>query len=268
MNIADKKINFSFIAFTIIVVNATGLLLKYFDLDRYLIFVGFRFYLSFTLPLIIVVRYYLFPKLKEILIHPKYNKTFQPLGWIFLPLIIILIVLYFTKKIDIGDPDYFYEFGLSSIFDYPIYVIWNLPQLLFFVGFLILIQPALKFPFSQTLLIILLLFAYEFIPLNKIKVDYFDLISFVFISTSVSLLIKYFQNIYWISLFIFTVLWSALLSFGSNSQTMIHILFAAQYQTWDGFFDVVKGWGTYLLSAQLGITLFVVSLSALLKKSK
>ena len=267
MNNVEIKIKFSQIIFAIIIVNAIGLSLRYFDLDRYLIFIGFRFYLSLILPLLIVTRYSLFPKLKEILKQPKYNKTFQPLEWIFIPLIIVLIVLYFTKKIDVGDPDYFYEFGLSSIFDYPIYLIWNLLQLLFFVGFLILIQPTLKLPLLQTLLIILSLFAFEFIPMNKIKNDYLDLASFLFISLSVSLLVKYFQNIYWISIFIFTVLWSSLLAFGSNSQMMIHLLFAAQYQAWDGFFEVVKGLSIYLLPAQLALTALIISISAFFKKS-
>ena len=135
MDNIEIKIKFSQIVIAVIIVNAIGLSLRYFDLDRYLIFIGFRFFLSLILPLLIVIRYSLFSKLKEILKQPKYNKTFQPLGWIFIPLIIVLIVLYFTKRIDVGDPDYFYEFGLSSIFDYPIYLIWNLPQLLFFVGF-------------------------------------------------------------------------------------------------------------------------------------
>ncbi len=264
----DKKIGFSTIVIAIILVNAIGLLLRYFNLDRYIIFFGFRFYLSLILPFIIIFRYSILPKLKEILAYPKYNKTFQPLGWIFLPLIIVLMVLYVTKRIDVGDPDYFYEFGLSSIFDYPIYILWNLPQLLLFGSFLILIQPTLKFQFSLTLLIILFLFAFEFIPLNKMKVNYFDLSSFLFLAVSFSLLIKYFQNVYWISIILFTILWSNLLSFGSSSQTMIHILFAAQYQSWEGFFEVSKDLQMYLLPAQLALTMIVISLSVLIRKRK
>ncbi len=267
MEIAEIKIKSSLILFTIILVNAIGVLLRYLNLDCYFIFFGFRFYLSLFLPLIIIFRSTLFPKLKEILIRPKYNETFQPLGWIFLPLILVLLVLYFTKKIEIGDPDYFYEFGLSSIFDFPIYLIWNLPQLLMFFTFLFFIQSTFNSQFRYTFFIILFLFAYEFVPLDKSKFDIIGLLSLLLMSASLSFLIKYFQNIYWISIFTFTVLWGGLLAFGSNSKIMIHLLFAAQYQSWDGFFEVAKNWGSYLLPTQLAFTLIFISITILIKKS-
>ncbi len=264
---ADIKIKSTSIIIVIVLVNAIGLLLRYYDLDRYFIFIGFRFYLSLFLPIIIIFRSNIFSKLKEILSHPKYNKTYQPLGWIFIPIILVLAILYFTKKIDVGDPDYFYEFGLSSVFDFPIYVIWNLPQLIMFFTFLFLIQTSLKFPFAQTLLIILLLFIFEFIPIDKSKFNIIDLVSLLLIASSISFLIKYFQNIYWISLFTFIVLWSGMLAFGSNSETMIHLLFAAHYQSWDGFFEVAKNWENYLQPVQLAFTLILISISVLLRKS-
>ncbi len=263
----EKNIKLFTVVLVIFLVNAFGLILRYFELDRYIILFGFRFYLSLTLPFLIIIRFAA-PKLKELFIHPSYNKTFQPLGWIFLPLIILFSVLYFTKKIDIGDPDYFYEFGLSSIFDYPIYIVWNLPQLLMFSSFLILIQPAIKFRFSNSFLVILFLFAFEFIPFNKTKINFIDLSCLLLLSISVSFLIKFFQNVYWISIIVFTILWTNLLAFGNSSQAMIHLLFAARYDSWDGFFEIPKNWQSYLLPAQLAFTTIIISFSTLFKKSK
>ena len=264
----DGKINLPQIILAIILVNAAGLVLNYFNLDSYIILVGFRFHLSFVLPFLLILMNINTTKLKQNLLHPLYNKTFQPLSWIFLPFIILLAVLFILKKIEIGDPDYFYEFGLSSVVDYPIYLIWNLPQLLMFTAFLILIQPSLKFQSLSTMFITFLLFVFEFIPLHKAKLDVIDLVSLLLASLSIGFLVKYFQNIYWLAVIIFTIFWENLLAFGSGSPAMIHILFASQYESWDGFFDVAKNLHSYLLPFQLFITMVIINLSSLRKSSK
>ena len=255
------------IIIAIILVNAAGILLRYFALDSYIIFVGFRFHLSFILPFFLILWNLNSEKLKQAFLHPDYNKAFQPLGWIFLPLIILLAALFLLKKAEIGDPDYFYEFGMSSIVDYPIYLIWNFPQLLMFAAFLILVQPSIKFRIIYTSLITFLLFAFEFIPLGKAKFDLLDLTSLLLTSIFVALLIKYFQNIYWLAITIFTIFWVNLLAFGSNSPALIHILFASQYETWDGFFDVAKNLHSYLLPFQLIVTVIIIYFSSLRKSS-
>ena len=132
----NNRVKIVTIILLVIIVNALGLSLKYYKLDAYIIFIGFRFYLSLALPFILIYRNSYLGKIKQIVLHPEYNKTFQPLLWILLPLVLILASLFFTKQVAVGDPDYFYEFGLSSIFDYPIYIIWNMPQLVNVCNFL------------------------------------------------------------------------------------------------------------------------------------
>ncbi|MGA7721572.1 MAG: hypothetical protein WCA84_10385 [Ignavibacteriaceae bacterium] len=265
---ADDKIKIGSILLLIIFINAAGFLLKYYELDSYIIFVGFRFYISLILPFFIICRFSLFDNIKELFIHPLYNKTFQPLVWIFLPLLISLSFLYFTKQIGIGDPDYFYEFGLSSIFDYPLYVIWNLPHLLVFALFVILIQPAVKNKLSLLFIITLSCFVFVFFPIGSGKIDYLDIISLILIVASAVLILRYYQNIYWFSIIIFTILWTNILAFGSGSQLLIHILFASKYESWDGFFDVSKNLHSYLLPVQSGITFIIIVCSVLLRKIK
>jgi hypothetical protein len=103
---------------------------------------------------------------------------------------------------------------------------------------------------------------------NKTKINYFDIFSLVFILTSAVLIIRYFQNVYWFSIILFTILWSNILAFGSSSQTLIHMLFASKYEIWEGFFDVSKNIQRYLLPAQLGITLVLIACSVILRKTK
>ncbi len=251
----------------VVLVNAAGLALRLIKLDSYIILAGFRFHISLVLPFLLFLKSLNPPNLKQALLHPPYNKTFQPLGWIFFPLILLFIILYILKKIEIGDPEYFYEFGLSSIVDYPVYLIWNLPQLLMFACFIIVVQPSLKLQSPVTALIIFLLFAFEFIPLGKAKIDYLDLISLLFASLSIGLLVRYFQNIYWLAIIIFTIFWVNLLAFGSDSPLMIHILFAARYESWEGFFDIPKNLHSYLLPFQLLATAIIIYFSSL-KRSR
>jgi len=263
----NNKIKLSFIIYAVVFTNLIELLLKKLNFDSYIILVGFRFHLSLILPFFFIFRFNHLHDIKKFFIKPFYNRTFQPLSWIFIPLIIIFIVFYIIKKIKIGDPDYFYEFGLSSIIDYPIYFLWNLPQLLMFLIFLFLIQPVLKFKVIFTVIITILLFVSEFIPLYKTKINLFGIISLLFSAVGLSLLIKYFQNIYWISIIIFSIFWSSLLAFGCTSQTLIHILFAATYNSWEGFFKVSNGFVNYFLPLQLLITIILISFSAVKKKT-
>ncbi len=264
----DEKNHLPQIILALILANFAGTVLRHFGLDSYIILVGFRFHISLILPFLVIFKNINLEKLKQILLHPLYNKTIQPLSWIFLPLIILLAALFILKKIEIGDPDYFYEFGLSSIVDYPIYIIWNLPQLLMFAAFLLLIQPSLKLNTVYTALITFLLFSFEFIPFNKTKFDVIDFVSLLLASMSIGLLVKYFQNIYWLAITIFTIFWLNLLAFGTDSTAMIHILFASQYESWDGFFDVAKNLHSYLLPFQLLVTMLIIYFSSFKKSSK
>ena len=252
----------------VIFINTAGILLRHFNLDTYIILVGFRFHLSLILPLFFILDSEQFSPVKNLFKNPSYNKTFQPLGWIFLPLITMLAVLYFTKKIEIGDPEYFYEFGLSSIVDFPVYLIWNILQLLAFALFLTLTSSLFKQRFLYSFVIVLLLFAYEFIPLEKSKIDLYGLMSLFFSAIIISLLANYFQNIYWFSIIVFTIFWINLLAFGSQSEMLIHILFAARYSGWEGFFDIPKNFTNYLLPVQLGITTLLLAVASMIKKRK
>lgn len=252
----------------VIALNAAGILLRYFQLDPYMILVGFRFHISFILPLLIVFRKDQLAFIKQIFVDPHHKRTVLPLLWILFPVIILTGVLYYLHKADISDPEYFYEFGLSSVIDYPVYLLWNFPQLFCFFIFLALASTSSGKKFLLVSFITFLTFTFELAPFSLKSVNYLGIISLLFFSMSIGLLIKYFQNIYWFAIVIFSIFWIHFLAFGSGSEEIIHLLFASQYSSWDGFLEVNKLFAPYLLSIQLIITFILILVSSFFRKKK
>jgi hypothetical protein len=180
-----------------------------------------------------------------------------------LPLLIEAGGLYILQKIDIGDPDYFYEFGISSIADYPIYLIWNFPQMILFFFFLVSVSSISKFKFFTVAAAIFLLFAFELVSINKTIIPFRDLGILISCCIIYSILINYYRNIYWFGVSLFTLLWLAILAFGSSSKTMINLLFASQYNNWEGFFEVMKDYIPFTLPVYFGIALIISCITCL-----
>ncbi len=264
----EYKIKFFPLAFAIIAVNAAGILLRYFKLDPYVVLVGFRLHISFIFPLLIIFRKDQLAFIKQVFADPHHKRTVLPLLWVLFPVMIVIGVLYYQHKIVIGDPEYFYEFGLSSVVDYPVYLLWNFPQLFCFFIFLALAAAASKKKFILVSLISFLTFAFELIPFNLKNVDYSGITSLMLISLSIGLLIKYFQNIYWFAIVIFSIFWLHFLAFGTRSEEIIHLLFASQYSGWGGFLEVQKWFIPYLLPAQMFITFILILISSLFRKKR
>ncbi len=250
----NKGISYTSIILILIFINIIGITLRYFDLDTYLILFGFRFQLSLFLPIIIILRKIEKEFFLDVFKNPPYKKNTFYIYLLITPLLVILVILFFLKKIELGDPEYFYEFGFSSIADFPVYLVWNSLQLISFFLFLIYLSSFSKFRFSFNVLIIILLFAYKFIPLGKESINYYSFASFFMAAMITGILIKYFQNIYWLTVFSFSVLWINFLLFGSESEIIIHLLFASQYNAWEGFFTVSKNFNTFLLPAHFLLT--------------
>jgi hypothetical protein len=263
----DKGVRVPSIFFMLFATNIAGVLLRYFKLDTYLILLGFRFQLSLCLPFIIIFKKTEISFYKQLFKEPAVKKNFFFISLILLPVIILSAILLILNKIHFGDPEYFFEFGLSSIADFPVYLIWNSIQLIMFFSFLIIVSSNSKYKFSSTIFNIIILFAYMFIPLNG-KIDYFELTSFLIYTIIIGIFILHFQNIYWIIFSAFSILWLNILLFGSNSEMMINLLFASRYHSWEGFFSTAKEFRNYLLPAQLLITLIFLLLNLGKKKEK
>ena len=256
------------VIFAVVAVNIAGIVLRYFNLDTYIIIVGFRFHLSFVLPFLIIFRTYQLTFIKKLFTEPHFKKTILPLLWILLPVVLIIAVLFLLKKINIGDPEYFYEFGLSSIVDYPIYLLWNFPQIIMLFIFLTVSSTLYNKKIIIPFFLIIFLFLFELIPIGSIKFSATGILSLGLIAITSGLIIKYFQNIYWFAIFIFSVFWLYFLCFGSGSEAIINLLFAARYNSWEGFFSGNKNIVQYLLPVQLLLTFLLVLISSYIRKRR
>lgn len=255
----NKNINYLPFIVSIILVNAAGFLLRYFEFDTYIILLGFRFHISFIIPFILCFSFGLNDEIKNIFIQSRLKGWFSILFLVLIPVLVVIVSGYYFFKLDFTDPEYFYEFGLSSIVDYPVYLLWNFPQIaaLFIV---IKFYSGEKKIFIKSFIFLFCLFLFEFIPIEKLEIKYFSLIPFLLAVLIAALSISRFKNIYWFAIIIFTMLWINPLAFGSESQTMIKLLFARQYSSWEGFFSIDKKITMYILPVQLLLTLLVLFL--------
>ena len=257
---------FHFIA-CILITDIAGFFLRFYKLDTYFILIGFRFHISLFLPFLLLLYKADLHYIKSFFISLPYKRYSVLFLIVIIPLLIIYLSLYASKNISVGNPDYFYEFGLSSIVDYPVYLIWNLPQL--FMIFLFLNSTKREYQFIKITLMVILLFAFEFIPIHE-KINSVALTCLLILSLITAFLITNFKNIYLFSISVFSIFWISILSFGSSSKELINILFAARYEIWKGFFEVNKKFTEYVIPAYLGfvlLTLFLLSFVVLKDKS-
>ena len=269
--IGNNSVNNSIRSYSIfvalLIINLIGILLRYLGLDTYVILFGFRFQLSLVLPLLFFLK--VIPKdfIKDVFKNPKYGKGLFFISLLIIPLLILFAILFITRKIEFSDPEYFYEFGLSSIVDFPIYLVWNSIQLILFFLFLLFISSFSKLKFTNVFLILIFLFDYEFIPLRGESIDYFQFISLILSASAIGILLKYFHNIYWLIIFSFSILWLHILLFGSKSELLINLILASRYNSWEGFFSIQKELKTFLLPANLLLT-NIFLLFSLLKREE
>jgi hypothetical protein len=82
-------------------------------------------------------------------------------------------------------------------------------------------------------------------------------------------LVSKFKSIYLFAIAVFTLLWLNFLSFGCDSQLITNILFARQYNSWEGFFAIDKKISQFILPAQLFLTfLLMVIRSVFISETK
>ncbi len=261
----DYKIKPLLLVLILLTTTAAGVILKYFELPAYFIILGFRFHLSCVIPFLFIIRKIPFERIKGYFISPEYKKQTVQLFWIFIPLL-GTAALYFTGMVELTDPDYFYEFGLSSIIDYPLYLVWNFLQLSMLFIFLKAVQLSWWNQVLPMTGIIILLFSYEAVPLDISNFDYFSLAVLFLTALSAALIIRYFSNVYWFIISVFTFLWSSLLLFGTKSSTAVNLIFAAKYSEWEGFLTAGKAYNDYLVPGYTAVFLFLIVITSLVEK--
>ena len=164
------------------------------------------------------------------------------------------------------DPEYFYEFGLSSIVDYPIYLVWNFIQLLCLYFFFLIIHKSFRNSFIVILVSTILIFSYEFIPVKKNIFNYESIAAFVLLCLILTVTIKFFNNVYLFVVLLFSIIWLSLLSFGTSSSLLVNLFFAARYAEWEGFFAFDKNISGFVIPASYLLILISLLILSLIRK--
>lgn len=262
----EFKVSPARLLIAVIFVNAIGFVLKYFELDTFVILLGFRFHLSAVLPILIVLKKEHLSLIKEAFLHPPFANVGRVILIILFTALLYLSVLFLTNKIEIGDPEYFYDFGLSSIVDYPIYLVWNFIQLLCLYFFFLIIHKSFKNSFIVILVSTILIFSYEFIPVKKNIFNYESIVAFVLLCLILTVTIKFFNNVYLFVVLLFSIIWLSLLSFGTSSSLLVNLFFAARYAEWEGFFAVDKNISGFVIPASYLLILISLLILSLIRK--
>ena len=257
-----------YIILLLILINSIGLLLKYYDLDRFIIIIGFRFHLSLVIPFLFLLFQKKFTFIKQEIKKFNIKNFIAHFLMIIIPLIILAAALFIFDFIELADPDYYYEFGVSSLIDLPVYFVWNLPQLLMIALFIKFVISEKKLNFIIGAAVILSLFIYEFVPLQKEKFRLFTLYEIISVSVLFSLIIIKAKNIYSFAISSFMFLWSNILLFGSENKSLIENLFAKNYERWDGFFELSKPLINYYFIIQVLITIIFFLIYYIVSKRK
>jgi hypothetical protein len=232
------------------------------DLSTFVIIIGFRFHLALILPFFFIVTGLKAVEFKNAFKDPPYKRNYPFLLSLFITTGIIFLVFYILQFITPGDPEYFYELGLSSLVDLPVYFIWNSINLILFFFFLTFAADRIGHNIILIALLIASLFIYEFIPLGGEETDIIGIINVVFTSVLIAILITRFRNIYWFTLFIYLLLWIFILLFGSSYPPLIRMIYASQYSSWEGFFIIETLFRSYsylLYVFFITLTLFFLS---------
>jgi len=235
-----KKISFPLYLSFLLLLPAANLALRYFSFPNTIFLIGFRFY-GVTLAAAVILYFSgLKENFKTVLMYSSFKKVLRHFFFALLPGLIITGVLFALKKIEIGDPDYFYELGLSSIVDYPIYFVWNIPQLFLLFVVLRSIEDSFKLKILPNVFFLLILFSPELATFPKFALDFLSLPSLFFAILAVILFVHKKTNSLPFILFFFTSLWFYLLLFGSKCEMLLQTFLAKTYTEWDGFFVLDK----------------------------
>ena len=228
----------------IILYNALFYLCKTLDNEFQLYFLGFR------LNLFLLINF-----LSLLILKPKWNELSPFLkhigklkNWInvFLVPILIIILLFVIAlilgKIKYLNPKYFFEFGVTSLIDIPIYYTWTLPITFSLACLMFLWIGRINFfsilKFSSLLTLAFFLFKYNPKQFNLFNNLHTYLLIFSYFIFQYALFNK-FKSVLLLSFSLFWVFYPFIILFGSNDSLLLHTFFARGYDKWEGILTII-----------------------------
>lgn len=229
---------------SLLLINICGFLSELFELNFFIILLGFRFHFSV---LIFAAFIFMFRKefdVRPILLNKNFTKSWQTFLLTLLPILILAATAYLLGFVKYKEPEYFFELGLSSLIDLPIYFIWNLPQLIILFLWFELISKKINNNFLFLIAPTILL--YKIIPTGDAEFNLIQAMEIFAASFLFALLFKKERNIYTRTIVAFVAVWLIVLLHGSNDSTVIKIFLASQYESWEGFLFEAKTEAAYI----------------------
>lgn len=230
----------SFVLFTNLII----IFSFHFEFIPQVYFLGFRLNLFLLLNLILIFLYY--KKLTIELLLPfkvfgKFKYWFAALSIPVLMSGIVISAAYIFGEVKIPKLKYFYEFGMTSLLDFPMYFVWTLPFIfsMIYVWFIVLDTPNY---FSKVINSILISLSFSgFYLYNYDKVDIGNYVIYFLLTSSVVLynysFYKWSRSLWATSFSTFMTIFSFVLVFGSSNEFLIRTFFARYYDKWEGSFN-------------------------------
>jgi len=243
-----------------IVASGAAVGLQLLGLSPFVIILGFRFHVC-----LVISGLFFIMNAPEILFHSVRYAWGRLFGLLCLLLIVsgIPFVLIPAGIASFHKGENFFELGVSSIFDFPIYFIWNLPQ--FLMLYCVLKQTVkLKASLFYIVLFIVILAVPLFIPFST-PLPVWSFAQAGLLLVIISLLVN--KSLNWIEFTInlFFILWSTVLLFGTENEMLVKIFLGKNYNSWEGFI-VSKAYSIEVLRTTYLAVVLVIS--ALLRKRR
>ncbi len=237
---------------SLVISNLLGFLLLSFAYLPVVNIIGFRFYLPIIVTtLLIVIFGKHLPKIEQIKPYLTFNllRDFFQLIVIFL----IAVIIFFIFPYKFSEPEWMFEFGFSSIVDFPLYFIWNTPQILLLLYILSFLRNDSSGKYLAYIFLPLLN-VFHFISYNEIILTLLNSASLLLYTYFIIFHIRKFRSLPSLCIVAFTIPWLIFLLSGVENPTIIKILYASNPVSWNGFIQ----------NSQLNSYFPLISLSALI----
>lgn len=230
----------SFVLFTNLII----IFSFHFEFIPQVYFLGFRLNLFLLLNLILIFLYYKKISIELLLPFKTFGKIKYWFAALSIPILMSGIVIcsaYIFGEVKIPKLKYFYEFGMTSLLDFPMYFVWTLPFIfsMIYIWFIVLDTQSY---FSKVINSIFISLSFSgFYLYNYDKVEIGDYVIYSLLTSSVVLFnysfYKWSRSLWATSFSIFMTIFSFVLIFGSSNEFLIKTFFARNYDKWEGFFD-------------------------------
>ena len=227
---------------------------RLFAVSPFIIIIGFRFHVCFVVSGLFFINTAI-----ENVFRVETVKWGRLTGLIFMYLVFSAapFALIPAKLATFHQGDNFYELGVSSVFDFPIYFLWNLPQFIMFYFSLKAIQALKPSAFFIPVFLLIITSTHFAPPVTPFPVWTIGQV----LGLILIILLLIYKSANWLEfcVLLFFIIWSTLLIFGTENEMLVKLFLGKNYTAWDGFISSKIFSVEMLRSAYLGMLLVITA---------